>query len=527
MQTTGHQVKPMTSNSTYPDLISGLMKPAAFPHPCDRIQLLETHISWVLLTGGKAYKIKKPVRLGFADFGSLEKRRFFCEEELRLNQRLAPDLYLGVVPVTADGPRIGGSGPVIDYAVCMRQFDQDCLLSNVLPNQLRSSHIDQLADSCADFHEGVAVADPDSRFGSPAAIMEAVRDNFTTLRNGDRSIRPLVDQLAQTAEARFAKLHPVFAQRKADGMIRECHGDLHLGNMFLQNDRVTVFDGIEFNEDLRWIDIVNDIAFTVMDLEDRGYVSHSRRFLNRWLEQTGDYGGLPVLSFYCSYRAAVRAKVDTIRMHQPDLSFSDLRHLSSDCAGYLKLAQKFTVQPQQALMITTGLSGSGKTTVTQELIEATETIRIRSDVERKRLFDLKPEQASSSEQRSAVYSPEASAATYRRLANLAAQIIDSGFPVVVDATFLRPTERQHFASLAADLGVPFVIIECRATADELRKRIRQRAASQRDASEADEQVLEAQLRSVEPLSESESARAIDGSATDMVAQLQSMLQQQA
>ena len=485
---------PLTSS-----LIHGLMNPAIYPHPCTHVDLVETHISWVLLTGLRAYKIKKPVDLGFADFTTLGRRRHFCEEELRLNRRTAPDLYLEVVPVTGsnEAPRIGGSGPVIDYAVCMLQFNQHKLLSNLPLNHLRPSQVDALADQCAEFHSNAQTAEVASIFGLPDEIMKPVRANFDALRDADESIRSLGNSLEKQAESQFSRLRTILEERKKNGMIRECHGDLHLGNMFLQNDVVTIFDGIDFNENLRWIDIVSDVAFTVMDFEDRGAHGPANRFLNRWLERTGDYSGMHVLPFYCAYRAAVRAKVDAIRMRQSSFSYSDQRHVANDCRSYLKLAQKYTVRHGAALMITMGPSGSGKTTVTQELIEATDTIRIRSDVERKRLYGLALEEPSAPDLKATMYSAEATAATYDRLAMMAKQVIEAGFPVVVDATFLERSQRQRFSQIAEMLGVPFMIIEFTASPEMLKQRIKQRTL---DASEADVNVLQLQLQTMEPIS---------------------------
>jgi uncharacterized protein len=502
-----------------PSLIDGLLNPAIYPHPCTHVELVETHISWVLLTGLRAYKIKKPVDFGFVDFTTLERRRYFCEEELRLNRRTAPELYLEVVPITGSNetPRIGGSGPVIEYAVRMLQFDQEKLLSKLPVSHLRPAQVDALADQCAELHMHARAAETTSVFGLPDEIMKPVRANFNVLRNADESIRSLGHALEEQAESQFLRLRTIFDDRRKKGMIRECHGDLHLGNMFLQNDVVTIFDGIDFNENLRWIDIVSDIAFTVMDLEDRGAHGSASCLLNRWLERTGDYSGLHVLPFYCAYRAAVRGKVDAIRMRQPSLSLSGQRDVANNCRRYLKLAQKYSVRDRPALMITTGPSGSGKTTVTQQLLDATDTIRIRSDVERKRLYGLALEEHSTPELKAEMYSAEATAATYDRLAMMALQVIESGFPVVIDATFLKRAERQRFLQIADAIGVPFVIVNCTAASGTLRKRIKQRRL---DASEADVKVLQSQLQTMEPLDSNEQKYVIEAGAGNLAEEVQ-------
>lgn len=494
-------------------IIEGLLDPDIYPHPCTKVDLIQTHISWVFLTGLRVYKIKKPVNLGFVDFTSLERRKHFCSEEIRLNRRMAPDLYLDVVPITGsvEHPQIDGDGPVIEYAVRMRQFEKSHLLTSVATAELTIDRIEQLAADCASFHDRADAVPPDSQFGTPEAVLKPVVENFEAMKDCDDSTCETVADLRERVNFSFGRLIPAIKKRKSAGRVRECHGDLHLGNMFLEQDRITVFDGIEFNESLRWIDVISDIAFLVMDLTVRGHHDLANRFLNRWLEQTGDYDGLTVLPFYCSYRAAVRAKVDVIRIHQPDVSFSEQRHLSRDCCDYLKLAHQFLIRKPPSLTITMGLSGSGKTTVTDELIAQGDAIRIRSDVERKRMYGLGLTETSDDEMKSRMYSEQSTAAVYDRLRHRAATVIDAGYPVVVDATFLKRQQRKSFARLAEGLGVPFAIIYCHASENVLRQRIRTRHAKGSDPSEASEAVLDRQLAIVEPLDDSEAEYITAGS----------------
>ena len=494
-------------------LVDALMNPAVYPHPCAHVTLEETHISWVFLTGLRAYKIKKPVDLGFVDFTSLETRRHCCFEELRLNRRLAPELYLDVVAITGtvDRPEINGQGPVIDYAVCMVQFDHLKLLSRLDRNILTLDHMNGLADQCAEFHVTAAQADICSQFGSPDRIRSALDDNFETLKKADAGLIRRISMIQEAAHRQFEKLVDTFHERKAMAMIRECHGDMHLGNMFLQNDRVTVFDGIEFSDDFRWIDVINDIAFLMMDLDDRGYHGFSNRFVNRWLERTGDYEGLAVLRFYCDYRAMVRAKIDVIRMHQPDVSFTDQRHLANDCCEYLTLAEAYLTELSPSLTITMGPSGSGKSTVSQSMIDRGDMIRIRSDVERKRLFGLSADDVSTDDLRVRLYSAETTEATYDRLAELATTVINAGYPVIVDATFLHRSQRDRFHRLTQRLDVPFRIVKCSASESELRDRVEARQKTASDASEANLRVLERQLLDSDALDPDEEIFAVDAS----------------
>lgn len=488
----------MTITVTEP-LIRQLCQPSAHPDNRGDIELIETHISWVLLIGSHAYKIKKPVDLGFANFTTLDRRKHFCEMEIQLNRRLAERLYLDVVPITGtpETPRFGGTGEPIEYAVRMKRFNQENLLNRLIKQgRLAATHIDSLAKQVAEFHEAAEVSKANTQFGTPDSVREAVVDNFETLIPAlAEPLRAIAKELEEWSLFHFDKLREEFEHRKRSGMVRACHGDMHLGNMFLEDDEVVVFDGIEFNESFRWIDIMNEVAFAVMDLEDRGRPDFANRFLNKWLEHSGDYGGLRLLRFYLLYRAMVRAKVDAIRLNQGDLDLSERRHLTSDCQGYLKLARRYTEPIAPKLVITSGPSGSGKTTGTEDLIERTGAIRVRSDVERKRLHGLSPLDSSGGR----IYSAEDTRRTYDRLTEVATQIVEAGFTAVVDATFLKREERDRFGRLARRLGVPFLILKFEASPDLLRQRIRNRQAESDDASEADIAVLEAQLATAEPL----------------------------
>jgi predicted kinase len=290
-----------------------------------------------------------------------------------------------------------------------------------------------------------------------------------------------------------------FAARRRDGFVRECHGDLHLGNMVLIDDEIRVFDCIEFNEDFRWIDVISDVAFAAMDLEHRGQAGFARRLLNAYLERTGDYGGLAVLPYYFVYRALVRALVDVIRAGQLRGNVNEAKRLDEEFHSYLDLAELWTRPRHPTLTITFGVTGGGKTTGTQSLVEREGAIRIRSDVERKRLFGLKPEEPSRAIFGRGIYSREATDRTYRRLADCAATVIRAGFPVVVDATFLTRRRRQRFHKLAEELGIPFRIAEFEADEATLRGRIADRLRQAKDASEATVAVLLNQLKVREPL----------------------------
>jgi aminoglycoside phosphotransferase family enzyme/predicted kinase len=493
-------------------LVESLRRASAFPHPVTSVEIHETHISWVVLAGPFAYKIKKPVDLGFVDFTSLDRRRFFCEEELRLNRRLASDLYLDVLPICGppESPRIGGTDTPLEWCVRMRQFDQDQLLDREIERGgITARHIEGLARQVAEFHARIPVAAAESPFGTPESVAQPILANFSHLERLERPAdRELVERLRAWSQAELARLHDVLVARKEGGFVRECHGDMHLGNMFLERDAITIFDCIEFNESLRWIDVMSEVAFCAMDLADHKRPDFGSRFLNAVLEWSADYAGLAVWPLYFTYRAMVRAKVARIRRDQPGLADDARERSSCGLSNYLRLAGHSLEKRPRFLAITHGLSGSGKTHGSQALLEQYGAIRLRSDIERKRLAGLGPLAATNSEIAGGMYSPAFSRRTFARIAELSATVIEAGFPLVVDATFLRRAEREQFRELAESLGVPFVILDFPIEEATCRERIRLRAQQQADASEATEAVLDRQLRLQEPLSEEEQRLAV-------------------
>jgi aminoglycoside phosphotransferase family enzyme/predicted kinase len=486
-------------------LIAALRQPERYPHPVATVEHLQTHISHVLLAGDYAYKIKKPLNLGFLDFTSLERRKYYCEEELRLNGRLAPDLYLDCLPIGGEpaNPILGGGGAAIEYAVRMRRFPQQALLDRVLAaGRLEPRHLDALARRLAEFHRAIPAADPAAPFGAPEQVRQPMLDDFTCARPllvdpADREVLAAVERWTLAATER---LWSRLAERKAGGWIRECHGDLHLGNMVLTDaGQVLIFDCIEFNDDLRWIDVISDLAFLIMDLRFRGAGPFAQRVLNTYLEYSGDFAGMALLSYYQVYRAMVRAKVNAIQASQHSIPEPDRAAARAASRDYLRLALALSRGPTPFLLITHGVSGSGKSRRTGQLLEGFPgAIRIRADVERKRLFGLGPLDDSGSTLGGGLYTPEASARTYQRLYDLADGVLAAGCPVLVDATFMKRAHRQPFRELAGQHGVPFILLDCAADLDTLRARVAARRARGDDAAEADVAVLERQLQFDEP-----------------------------
>jgi len=485
-------------------LVEALHDPACYPHPVHPIRIIETHISFVVLTGTFAYKIKKAVNLGFLDFTTLEKRRFFCEEELRLNSRLAPEIYLDVVPIcgTPEAPRVGGGGNVIEYAVRMREFPQEALADRVLARgELTSRQVDALSAGIARFHSDAPRSSEIDGFSTPEAVRAPALQNFAQIRMllGQAESMPVLEEVKGWTRREHARLRDILAGRKREGLVRECHGDLHLGNIVLLEGEPRAFDCIEFNPELRWIDVMNEVAFLVMDFQAAGRTDFARRFLNGYLEATGDYAGLRVLRYYCAYRAMVRAKVMLMRAGQQGCTPEEQASATALFGRYLSVAASCAQPSRSFVLITHGFSGIGKTILSLPLVELTGAIRIRSDVERKRMHGLAALDRRRSGISEGLYRADVTAATYARLLDLAGIVVEAGQGVIVDATFLQRRQRDMFRALAARAGVPFRIVDFTASEEILRKRILARSERGDDASDADLAVLEHQLRTHEPL----------------------------
>jgi hypothetical protein len=459
----------------------------------------------VLLTGAVAYKIKKPVRLPFLDFTSLSQRRHFCEEELRINRRLAPELYVEVIPIggTPEHPDLG-TLPAIEYAVKMHEFPSQSRLDQYLKTHVGlDGEIEELGELIGRFHLGLPAAGSETRYGSSASVVA------TIVKNLDETVACLPDALAPDSVlyrglvSLAERLAPVFDQRKRGGAIKEGHGDLHLENLVYFDGHILPFDALEFDPGLRWLDVIDEAAFLTMDLMAHERIDLACAFLNRYLEVTGDYDGLMVLDGYLAHRAVVRAKVRAIKTMRNHAASG-----SSSPRPYLALASKLLGPKRPAIVMTHGLSGSGKTTVSTALISALPAIRLRSDLERKRLAGLEERQRSCSKLGAGLYSERRTASTYAALEHHARAAIGAGFNIILDAAFLQADQRQRIARLAEALDVPFAILDCIASDRTLRDRIRARLAGQLDASEADLDVLDHQIGARDELDPAELARTI-------------------
>ncbi|MCA9127842.1 MAG: AAA family ATPase [Planctomycetales bacterium] len=500
-------------------LVDALANPSAFPKDaCAKLETKETHISRVVLSENFAYKIKKPLRNEFLDYSTLERRKQACLEELRLDRRYAPELYVGVVPIVQRGKTflVEGEGEIVEYAVKMRRFEDGALLSERLDgDEVTLADVQSLAVQLGHFHQNAEPASTAADFGDPQGVREDALDNFRALESMTESKNSTIELtlLREWTNREYQQIEPLLGERKRHGHIRECHGDLHAGNIVFWHKQWTPFDGIEFNERFRWIDTMSDAGFLAMDLVARQHAELFNLFISQYLETTGDYSGLRLLRWYMVFRAMVRAKVAGLRLGQLSAEneqqpTNEIENAKSELDRMLSTAVRIAENGRRGLWITHGLSGSGKSTGSLQWVRQAGAIRLRSDVERKRMFRQQPTDRPTGETLVRMYSAVATSKLYRRLSKLADLILKAGYAVVVDATFLKRAHRNIFARLAQENDVSFQILDFQTPDSSLKSRIAARTLSNGDASDADLQVLEKQQQSREPLTNDEQSLAI-------------------
>ncbi len=503
-------------------LIAALRDASVYPHLVSSLRVVETHISWVILTGLFAYKIKKAVELGFLDFSTLAKRRYFCEQELRLNRRWAPDLYLGVVPVTghAERPQLGGDGPVIEYALKLRQFPQNAQLDRQLDaGRLSESDMRELAETIAALHGSAPRAEFPGRQRAVSLASAPMLENFDVVERATELA--VVARMREWTENSITELADELAGRHGGGFVRDCHGDLHLANLVRLSTGIVPFDGIEFSRELREIDVINDIAFLAMDLFSRARQDLAAAFVNRYLECSGDYAGMSTFGLYFVYRCLTRAKVAAIRSterEQAELREEDLQTLKH----YLAVAIRWVDRPRPALVAMLGFSGSGKTWLSDRLLARLPAIRLRTDIERTRLAGSVETGPGGSLPGSGRYTKQARAAVYRHVFDRAGSLLRAGFNVIIDGAFLTREARDGVASLATEQDIDYLFVETVAQEAVLEDRLKRRQAERKDASEADVAVLRYQMTHSDPLDEEERRRAITV-ATDVEVGIDSLV----
>lgn len=471
------------TNTALPLLIQQMLDANFYSHPVQEpIRLVQTHISYVLLTGDYAYKIKKPLNFGFLDYSTLDKRHYFCNEELRLNQRGAAELYLDVVTIVQQGEtfQFAEQGTPAEYAVKMRQFPQDALLSHKFrEGTLTLELLKQLADVVADFHNKAETNDYIRSFGEIPQIRAAFDENYEQTHKyiGGPQTQAQFDETRAYTDQFFSNRTDVFASRIQNNWIRECHGDLHLGNICLWKNTLFLFDCIEFNEPFRFVDVMFDIAYIVMDLEVGKRPDLSNAFLNDYVEQTGDWEGLQVLPIYINRQTYVRAKVTSFMLDDASVSDEDKRQAFQTASLYYQLAWEYSQPRQGQLILMSGLSGSGKTTVARHLARQINAIHIRSDAVRKHLGGIPLHQRGSDD----LYTPEMTQKTYDRLLSLGTMLASQGYSVILDAKYDRVSLRKQAITQADTHELPLTILHCTAPMEVLKERLRNRSNDIADA----------------------------------------------
>ena len=509
-----------------------LLTAAAFRHPVTGVQVKETHVSWVVLTGPFAYKIKKPVHYDFIDASTLARRRFLCEEELRLNRRFAPDLYASVVAIVRENGRliVGGRGEPIEYAVKMRQFDPSQELAEQLArDEVSAEDMSTLAALIADCHVRAPVAPANGPYGTFQIVRKPMLDNFAPLDLHLRGVpeRNQLERLVAWTNESLARLRPLIESRLQTGAVRECHGDLHARNIVRWQQQWLPFDCLEFDPELRWIDVMSDAAFLFMDLASRRREDLACEFLSRYLEETGDYAGLRLLPLYASYFALVRAKVDALGADSAGPA--ERLALENRLTDRLATAVRFMDAEPPAIVIMHGVTASGKSWLSGRLVSAIHALRLRSDLERKRLEGVAPLARRIFGVGEGAYGAAPTQSTYERLLKHAESALDGNCSVVVDATFLDAAHRARFRSLALTRRCTFLIVSCTSDATTLASRLQTRALNALDPSEATQAVLDQQLRTLLPLSAEELQHAVQvdtsrpGSVNEAVTAVKSRL----
>lgn len=494
----------MTSDNLLPALIQQMMQPEFYPHPVQEpIELIQTHVSYVLLTGEYAYKLKKPVNFGFLNYSTLELRQHFCAEELRLNQRGAGEIYLEILPITQQENQyhLGGTAEIVEYVLKMRQFPQESLfLSMFERGELNEARMEELGRVVAQYHAQAVTNDYIRKFGEVEQVRQSIDENYdqTVKYIGNPQTQAQFDETKQYTDNFFSQRQQLFTRRIENGWIRECHGDLHLRNICLWHDKILLFDCIEFNEPFRFVDVMFDIAYAVMELEMLQRPDLGNAYLNTYIEQTGDWEGLQVLPLYLSRQSYVRAKVNSFLLDDPGVPAAVKQQAAQTAAAYYKLAWEYTKSRQGKLVLMSGLSGAGKSTVARQLARKTGAIHLRSDAVRKHLAGIPLLERGGD----AIYTPEMTQKTYARLLSLGVELASQGFNVILDAKYDRTSLRHDAITAAQSPQIPLQIIHCTAPMEVIRDRLSSRTG---DIADATVDLLEAQLAAFEAFTPEEQA----------------------
>ncbi len=491
-------------------LIESFLNPAFYPHPvCEPIGFIQTHISYVFLTGDYAYKVKKTVNFGFLDYSTTDKRKHYCDRELEMNQLGAPGIYLDVLPISQIGETLalGNSTYIVEYTLKMRQFSQENLWSQLFDRQeLTEAKLVDLGRTIAQFHAASATNPYIRSFGTVRSVRETLQQNYEQTRNyiGIVQTQTQFTQTQNYTDRFFHEKAELFDRRIQADKIRECHGDLHLNNIAQVDGKTILFDRIEFNEPFRFVDVMYDIAFTIMDLEARGRLDLSNAFLNSYLEETGDWDGLGVLPLYLCRQAYVRAKVASFLLDDPGISAADKATATQTASRYYHQAWQYAQPRQGRLFLMSGLSGSGKSTVARTLARHVGGIQIRSDAVRKHLAGISLHQRGDE----LLYTDAMAQQTYDRLLDLGECLANQGWTVILDAKFDRVSWRQRAIDFAQTRDLPLRILHCTAPVAVLCDRLNCRTS---DIADATADLLPSQQAAAEPFAAAEQkyVRSID------------------
>lgn len=475
-------------------LVESLSEPAAYPFPVGKVEVRHTHISVVFLAGPYAYKIKKPLDLGFLDFTTLEKRRQACLAEVRLNRRLAPAVYLEVVPVTQTvrGMKIEAEGEPVEWAVKMKRLpDEATLRQYLLRADIRGDTVQTLAHRLASFHAQADRGPHISAFGRFEVVARNARENFEQSRpQVGTTITPAVFERLQTlTEQCLSRLHVLIEERAEQGVPCDTHGDLHLDHVYYfpeapAPDNLVIIDCIEFNERFRFADPVADMAFLVMDLLFHGRADLAQAFSEAYFRASRDEQGPKLLAFYTAYRAAVRGKVEGMELSQKDIPATErLAALTRAQAHWLlALSQLEAPDRRPCLVLLAGLPGTGKSSLAQGLRENANFHVVRSDTVRRELAGRSNGEHEPAAFGTGIYAPEWNQRTYQECLHRARSLLLEGQRVIVDATFPEERWRRAFLDEASSLAVPAVLLHCQCNSEVARERLQNRRG---DVSEAD------------------------------------------
>jgi aminoglycoside phosphotransferase family enzyme/predicted kinase len=501
--------------------IKSLLKPDAYPDPADGVRLVQTHISWIFLAGKFAYKIKKPVNFGFLDFSTLDRRKFYCDEEVRLNRRLCPEIYLGVTQVreAEGGASFHGDGRVIDHAVKMVRLPEERMANALLAKgELSVDDVKRIAATVADFHRLAGHGAEIESYGSLQSIWRNWEENFEQTEEFVGSTLTPRDLLLirKWVEGFMTDNAGLLTGRVAGGFIRECDGDLHLENICLTG-RVCIFDCIEFNNRFRCTDTAADIAFLLMDLEFHGSRDLSEVFLNEYLAASGDTGALRLIDFYTVYRAFIRGKVESFRLKDPGIPEMEKQAARERAIRYFRLARGYILRKKLApsLIVICGLTGSGKSTIAETLALELGLEVISSDRLRKELAGVPLRQHSGENYAEGLYTPAQSKATYRELAARVDKLLSSGQGTVVDATCKLRENRELLRRIAERHGALLHLVMAESPEEIVRQRLEERVRQGTSISDGRWEIYLRQQKEFEPLLESEGEHVIVNSSASL------------